>query len=87
MPHAFQVLQALCRRIISGLCFWYVDSLMAVSRATLYINDSIIVNSQVQHLFGNGSIAIAKSQAGRCLELLDGDFTLNIKIQRYALEI
>ena len=30
MPHAFQVLQALCRRIISGLCFWYVDSLMAV---------------------------------------------------------
>ena len=37
--------------------------------------------------FSNGSIAIAKSQAGRCLELLDGDFTLNIKIQRYALEI
>lgn len=87
MPHAFQVLQALCRRIISGLCFWYVDSLMAVSRATLYINDSIIVDSQVQQLLGNGSIAIAKSQAGRCLELLGGDFNLNIKIQRYALEI
>ena len=35
MPHAFQVLtrclQALCRHIISGLCYWYVDDLMAVS--------------------------------------------------------
>ena len=34
MPHAFQVLtrtlQALCRHIISGLCYWYVDDLMAM---------------------------------------------------------
>ena len=43
MPHACQVLtrvlQALCRHVISGLCYWYVDDLMAVSRVTLYIND------------------------------------------------
>jgi len=51
---------------------------MAVSHATIYIKDLIIVNSQVQQLLGNGSIAIAKSQAGRCLELLDGDFNLNV---------
>jgi hypothetical protein len=35
MPHAFQVLtrslQALCSHIIIGLCYWYVDDLMAVS--------------------------------------------------------
>ena len=35
MPHAFQVLtrslQALCSHIILGLCYWYVDDLMAVS--------------------------------------------------------
>ena len=44
MHHAFQVLtrilQALCRHIISGLCYWCVDDLMAVSLAKLYINDS-----------------------------------------------
>lgn len=72
MPHAFQVLtrtlQALCRHIISGLCYWYVDDLMAVSRTTVYINDSELVDSNVQQLLGQGSIAKAKSQAGRCLD-------------------
>ena len=74
MPHAFQVLRtmlhALSQYIISGLCYWYVDDLMAVSRATLYINDSIIVDTHDQQLLGSGSIAAAKSQFGRCLEFL-----------------
>ena len=74
MPHAFQVLrrtlQALCRHIISGLCYWYVDDLMAVSLRTLYINDSALVDSNVQHLLGMGSIAASKSKQGRILEFL-----------------
>ena len=69
MPHAFQVLtralQALCRHIISGLCYWYVNDLMAVSHKNLYINDSTIVDTNVQQLLGNGSIAAAKSQYDR----------------------
>jgi hypothetical protein len=83
MPHAFQVLtrvlQALCRHIISGLCYWYVDDLMAVSRMTLYINDSELVDSNVQQLLGQGSIAKAKSQAGRHLEFLGWDFDLDTR--------
>ena len=78
MPHAFQVLtrtlQALCRHIISGLCYRYVDDLMAVSLRTLYINDSTLVDSNVQHLLGMGSIAAAKSQHGRMLEFLGWEF-------------
>jgi hypothetical protein len=34
---------------------------MAVSQTTLYINDSVLVDSQVQQLLGKGSIAVAKS--------------------------
>ena len=83
MPHAFQVLtrtlQALCRHIISGLCYWYVDDLMAVSHKTLYINDSTIVDYKVQRLLGNGSIAHAKSQHDRCLEFLGWDFNLDTR--------
>ena len=83
MPHAFQVLtrtlQAVCRHIISGLCYWYVDDLRAVSRTTLYINDSELVDSNVQQLLGQGSIATAKSQAGRCLEFLGWDFNLDTR--------
>ena len=44
MPHAFQVLtrslQAMCSHIISGLCQWYVDDLMAVSPEITYQLDS-----------------------------------------------
>jgi hypothetical protein len=83
MPHAFQVLtrvlQVLCRYIISGLCFWYVDDLMAVSQTTLYINDSVLVDSQKQQLLGDGSIAVAKSQVGRQLEFLGWTFDLDAK--------
>jgi hypothetical protein len=83
MPHAFQVLtrtlQALCRHIISGLCYWYVDDLMAVSLRTLYINDSTLVNSNVQHLLGVGSIAAAKSQHGRILEFVGWEFNLDTR--------
>ena len=67
MPDAFQVLtralQALCRHIISGLCYWYVDDLMAVSHKGLYINDSTIVDQDVQQLLGSGSIATARSMS------------------------
>ncbi len=83
MPHAFQVLtrtlQALCRHIISGLCYWYVDDLMAVSLRTLYINDSTLVDSNVQHLLGMGSIAASKSQHDRILEFLGWEFNLDTR--------
>ena len=83
MPHAFQVLtrmlQALCRHIISGLCYWYVDDLMAVSLTTLYLNDSTLVDFNVQELLGQGSIAISKSQHDRCLEFLGWDFNLDTR--------
>ena len=52
---------------------------MAVSRATLYINDSSIVNTTVQQLLGNGSIAAAKSQVDRCLEFLGWKFNLDTR--------
>ena len=81
MPHAFQVLtrvlQKLCRHLISGLCYWYVDNLMAVSPKTLYVNDSELVDSNVQQLLGQGSIALAKYQHDRCLEFLGWDFNLD----------
>ena len=75
MPHAFQVLmrmlQSLCRQLISGLCYWYVDDLMAVLMTqALYVNDSELVDSHVKQLLGHGSIALAKSQLHRCLEFL-----------------
>ena len=74
MPHAFQVLtrslQALCCQIISGLCHWYVDDLMAVSPITTYVTDSDIVDLEVQLLLGEGSIAKKKSQCARALEFL-----------------
>jgi hypothetical protein len=83
MPHAFQVLtrtlQVLCRHIISGLCYWYVDDLMAVSLRNLYINDSTLVDSNVQHLLGTGSIAATKSQHGRMLEFLGWEFNLDTR--------
>ena len=52
---------------------------MAVSRTTLYINDSELVDSNVQQLLGQGSITKAKSQAGRCLEFLGWDFNLDTR--------
>ena len=83
MPHAFQVLtralHALCQHIISGLCYWYVDDLMAVSRASLYTNDSTVVDAKVQQLLGLGSIAAAKSQVDRCLEFLGWSFNLDTR--------
>ena len=83
MPHAFQVLtrvlQKLCRHLISDLCYWYVDDLMAVSPTTLYINDSELVDSNVQQLLGQGSIASTKSQHDRCLEFLGWDFNLDTR--------
>jgi len=83
MPHAFQVLtrllHALCRHIISGLCYWHVDDLMAVSHKNLYINDSTLVDANVQQLLGEGSIALAKSQYGRLLEFLGCEFNLDDK--------
>ena len=59
------------------VCYWYVDDLMAVSPQTLYVNDSELVDSNVQQLLGQGSIALAKSQHDRCLELLGWDFNLD----------
>ena len=83
MPHAFQVvtrvLQSLCRHLISGLCYWYVDDLMAVSKKTLYINDSELVDVHVQQLLGQGFIALTKSQHDRCLEFLGWDFNLDTR--------
>jgi len=74
-----RVLQALCRHIISGLCCWYVYDLMAVSLATMYLNDSTLVDSNVQQLLGQGSIATTKSQHDRCLEFLGWDFNLDTR--------
>ena len=45
-------LQALFRHIIGGLCYWYVDDLMAVSPKALYVNNSSLLNSNVQQLLG-----------------------------------
>ena len=65
MPHAFQVLtrslQAMRSHIISGLCQWYVDDLMAVSPLIRYQSDSDIVDANVQQLLVEGSIAKLKS--------------------------
>ena len=92
MPHACQVLtrvlQKLCRHLICGLCYWYVDDLMAVSPRTLNVNDSELVDSNVQQLLGQGSIALAKSQHDRCLEFLGWDFNLDtqtVKINACAV--
>ena len=80
MPHAFQVLtrslQALCSHIIIGLCYWYVDDLIAVSPISSYLADSTSVDTSVQHLLGKGSIAEQKSQCARQLEFLGWAFDL-----------
>jgi hypothetical protein len=52
---------------------------MAVPLKTLYINGSTIVDNNVQRLLGDGSIATAKSQHDRCLEVLGWDFDLDAK--------
>lgn len=74
MPNAFQVLtrslQALCSSIIPGLCYWYVDDLMAVSSIATYISDSTRVDTSVQHLLGEGSIASKKSLCAWAMEFL-----------------
>ena len=62
-----------CRLVWSdryATCFSSINKnvtsgLMAVSLRTLYINDSMLVDNNVQHLLGMGSIALAKSQHGR----------------------
>ena len=81
MPHAFQVLtrslQAMCSHIISGLCQWYVDDLMAVSPMIRYQSDSDIVDANVQQLLGQGSIARLKSLHARQLEFLGWIFDLD----------
>jgi hypothetical protein len=65
MPHFFLVLtrslQALCSHIIIGLCYWYVDDLMAVSPISSYLTDSTHVDNSVQHLLGEGSISRSKN--------------------------
>ena len=87
MPHAFQILtrslQAVCSHIISGLCQWYVDDLMAVSPITTYVYDSTIVDDTVQQLLGIGSIAKKKSQCARALEFLG--WTINLDTQTVTL--
>ena len=50
---------------------------MAVSLKTLYVNNSDLVDYNVQQLLGQGSIALAKSQHDRCLEFLGWDFNLD----------
>ena len=74
MPHAFQVLtrslQAMSSYIISGLCHWYVDDLMAVSHIASQQKDSDIVDANVQQLLGEGSIAKNNSFSARQLEFL-----------------
>jgi hypothetical protein len=81
MPHAFQVLtrslQAMCSHIISGLCHWYVDDLMAVSHVDNQQKDSVIVDVHVQQLMGDGSIATNKSFHARQLEFLGWIFDLD----------
>ena len=83
MPHAFQVLtrslQAMCSHIISGLCHWYVDDLMAVSPQCTYTNDSERVDNAVQHLMGQGSIAPKKSEVDRKLEFLGWTIDLDAR--------
>jgi len=58
MSHFFLVLtrslQALCSHIIIGLCYWYVDDLMAVSPISSYLTDYTQVDNSVQHLLGEG---------------------------------
>jgi hypothetical protein len=60
MPHAFQVLtrslHAMCSHIISGLCHWYVDDLMAVSHIANQQKDSNLVDANVQQLMGEEQI-------------------------------
>jgi len=81
MPHAFQVLtrslQAMCSHIISGLCHWYVDDLMAVSHVASQQHDSDVVDVNVQQLLGEGSIAKNKSFSARQLEFLGWIFDLD----------
>ena len=81
MPHAFQVLtrslQAMCSHIISGLCLWYVDDLMAVSHIASQQKDSNLVDANVQQLLGEGSIAKNKSFSDRQLEFLGWIFDLD----------
>ena len=71
MLHTFQVLtrslQALCSYIISGWCSWYVDDLMAVSPIATYTQ----IESAVQRLLGEGSVAQKKSECARALEFLE----------------
>ena len=66
-------MQALFRHIIGGLCYWYVDDLMAVSPKALYVNNSSLVNSNVQQLLG---VALAKSQHDRLSALAQSDIMM-----------
>ena len=66
-------MQALFRHIIGGLCYWYVDDLMAVSPKALYVNNSSLVNSNVQQLLG---VALAKSQHDRLSALAQSDLMM-----------
>ena len=67
----------MCSHIISGLCHWYVDDLIAVSPRCTYTNDSERVDNAVQHLMGQGSIATKKSEVDRKLEFLGWTIDLN----------
>jgi hypothetical protein len=76
MPHAFQVLtrslQALCTHIILGLCYWYVDDLMAVSTISSYLTDSTRVDNSVQHLLGETKISVRSTTRIFGLDLRPG---------------
>ena len=66
-------MQALFRHIIGGLCYWYVDDLMTVSPKALYVNNSSLVDSNVQQLQG---VALAKSQHDRLSSLAQSDLMM-----------
>ena len=46
----------MCSHIISGLCHWYVDDLMAVSHIDSQQKDCDIVDANVQQLMGEEQI-------------------------------
>ena len=91
MPHAFQILtrslQAVCSHIISGLCQWYVDDLMAVSPIATYVYDSTIVDDTVQQLLGIGSIAKKNHNVLELWNSSDGPSTWTHRQLHCATEI
>ena len=52
---------------------------MAVSSIAIYVTDSIQVESKVQRLLGDGSVAQKKSECARALEFLGWFVDLDIR--------